>query len=331
MQTIPLVRSRYVFAFGAVLDRLGAPKRRLLEEVGLSERILEAPETVISARQAWAFIGRSAQSEGIADFGLMAGDTSIQNYGAFSDRLLIAPNLYQAMKIFCELALNEYSRADFYVSLSKDTTWFCRGPIDGNEEEVKHVELLVLTMMIATVRMVAGPNWHPPVVLLQTNDTHLVQQHHLCAHSNIRFGNRVTAFKIPNHLLARELPILGAAKVDQDYDRLEHEFPVAIRQIVLGMLVDGPPKIATVADAVGGSVRTLQRRLADINMTFSDIVEGAKMKSAIQMVDQSDCTFTDISHALGYSDQAHFTRAFKRWNGVSPSVYRRLKAKSTGR
>ena len=78
----------------------------------------------------------------------------------------------------------------------------------------------------------AGPDWQPPVIFLQTNDTRRVRQHHLFAHSTVRFGNRVTAFEIPQHLLARELPITGTAKDDQDYDRLDHVFPVAIRRIV---------------------------------------------------------------------------------------------------
>jgi AraC-like DNA-binding protein len=328
MQIIPLVRAKYVHAFDGVLDRIGAPRRRLLERVGLSERVLEDPEAIIPAKQAWAFIGVAAQSEGIDDLGLVAGDMSIQDYGAFSDQLLRVPNLYQALKAFCRLALHEYSRADFYVSQSDRGTWFCRGPIDGDDAEKKHVELLVLTMMIATVRLAAGPVWHPPIVFLQTNDTRRVQQHHLFAHSTIRFGNRVTAFEIPSHILTKELPIALAPNDDQNYDRLNHEFPVSIRQVVSSMLVDGAPKIAAVANAVGASVRTLQRRLSEVDTTFSDIVEGAKMASANHMVGQSDRTFTEIAHELGYSDQAHFTRAFRRWTGVAPAAFRRLNAQA---
>jgi AraC-like DNA-binding protein len=329
MQIIPLVRAKYVNAYVAVLDRLGAPRRRLLERVGLSERVLEDPEAIIPAHQAWDFIGSAARTEGIADLGLVAGDMSIQDYGAFSERLLQVSNLNQALKAFCQLALHEYSRADFYVSRSERATWFCRGPIDGNEAEKKHVELLVLTMMIATVRLAARPDWQPLTVFLQTKDARQVEQHQVFSRSTVRFGNRITAFEVPQHLLPRELPTTAAFKDTQDYNRLEHEFPVAIRQVVEGMLVEGVPRIASVADAVGGSVRTLQRRLSDIDTTFSDIVEEAKMKSANRMMTRADCTLTEIAHGLGYSDQAHFTRAFRRWTGISPAAFRRLTAQPT--
>ena len=46
-QDIPLVRSRYVHAFAAVLDRVGAPTGNLLDRVGLTGRVLEHGDAVI--------------------------------------------------------------------------------------------------------------------------------------------------------------------------------------------------------------------------------------------------------------------------------------------
>ena len=328
VQIIPLVRAKYVYAYGAVLDRLGAPRRKLLEQAGLSERFLEDPESIIPAHQAWRFIGAAAQREGIDDLGLVAGDMPIEDFGEFSRRLVQVANLNQAMEAFCKLARHEYSHANFYVSRSEQGTWFCRGPIDGDEAEKKHVELLVLTMMIATVRLASGSDWRPSVVFLQTKDSRRVEGHHLLSRSTVRFGNRVTAFEVPQHLLLKQVPKVVVRTEDQCYDRLEHEFPTAIREVVGSMLVDGTPKIAAVAEAVGASVRTLQRRLSDIDTTFSSILEEAKMKSANWMITRTDRTLNEIAHELGYSDQAHFTRAFHRWTGVSPGAFRRLDAQA---
>ncbi|XZE55336.1 helix-turn-helix domain-containing protein [Planctomycetaceae bacterium SH139] len=326
MQIIPLVRAKYVYAYGAVLDRLGAPKRRLLEQVGLSERVLEDAEAIIPAHQAWGFIGLAAEQEGIDDLGLVAGDMSIEHYGAFSSRLLQVANLNQALETFCQLALHEYSRADFYVSRSDAGTWFCRGPIDGDVTEKKHVELLVLTMMIATVRLAAGPNWYPPFVLLQTRDPARVRDHHLLSRSTVRFANHVTAFEVPQHLLPKQLPLRIVSTTEPNYEPLEHKFPVAIRQVVECMMKDEVPKIASVANALGTSVRTLQRRLSDMNESFTGILETARMTSANRLIAKRDLSLNQIAQELGYSDQAHFNRAFRRWTGISPAAYRRLES-----
>ena len=81
---------------------------------------------------------------------------------------------------------------------------------------------------------------------------------------------------------------------------------------------------------LAASVRTLQRRLADLDTTFSEVVEEARMKSANQLVTQSDYSLKQIASQLGYSEQAHFTRAFRRWNGVTPSAFRRLHLQADG-
>ncbi len=322
---IPLVRAKYVYAYGAVLDRLGAPTHHLLERAGLSERVLEDPEAIISAHQAWRFIGSAAERVGIDDLGLVAGEMSIQSYGEFSLRLLNAANLNQALESFCRLARCEYSRADFYVSRRENSAWFCRGPIDGDEAERKHVELLVLTMMIATVRLAAGQDWYPPVIFLQTSDTRRVEDHHLFSHSSFRFGNRITAFEVPQSLLAEQLPDPTQLPAKGKYDQLEHDFPRALQQVVGGMLVNGIPKIGSVAEAVGGSVRTLQRRLSDKDTTFSAVIYTAQMQWAVELLKQDDYSLAEIAHQLGYTDQANFTRAFRRWTGLPPGVYRRSK------
>ena len=40
-------------------------------------------------------------------------------------------------------------------------------------------------------------------------------------------------------------------------------------------------------------------------------------------------TVTDVTFLLGYSQQSAFTRAFRRWTGMSPSAYRATKLRLT--
>ena len=40
------------------------------------------------------------------------------------------------------------------------------------------------------------------------------------------------------------------------------------------------------------------------------------------LLEDSKIRITDIAMDVGYADSAHFTRAFKRWAGVTPREYR---------
>ena len=98
-----------------------------------------------------------------------------------------------------------------------------------------------------------------------------------------------------------------------------------MQQIVTALLPDGTPDIHTVAAMARLSVRTLQRRLHDHGVTFAGLVARARLDRAQGMLADPACRIIDVALDLGYSDPAHFTRAFVRWTGVAPREFRRFR------
>ncbi len=68
--------------------------------------------------------------------------------------------------------------------------------------------------------------------------------------------------------------------------------------------------------------RTLHRRLIDEDTCYREILEEVKQTLAISYLSNTDMTIKEISYFLGYEDNRNFSRAFKRWQGISPSKYR---------
>jgi AraC-like DNA-binding protein len=99
----------------------------------------------------------------------------------------------------------------------------------------------------------------------------------------------------------------------------------AVQQIVTTLLPDGYPDVYTVAEMVGLSARTLQRRLSEEGLTFARLVARARFDVAQQMLADPARKIIDIALDLGYSDPAHFTRAFARWTGLAPREFQRLR------
>lgn len=97
----------------------------------------------------------------------------------------------------------------------------------------------------------------------------------------------------------------------------------SIRKAIAQRLAQGHPGIRDVAAIFGLNVRTLQRRLARIGVTYSGLVEEIRLETAARLLEEGGLTSAKIASALGYSDPAHFSRAFARWTGMAPRTYRR--------
>jgi len=52
------------------------------------------------------------------------------------------------------------------------------------------------------------------------------------------------------------------------------------------------------------------------------VLDDLRFELAAELIRDRDYPLMAIAHDLGYRDQAHFTRAFRRWTGMSPSEYR---------
>ena len=71
------------------------------------------------------------------------------------------------------------------------------------------------------------------------------------------------------------------------------------------------------------SPTTLQFKLSQCDTSFADLMDSTRRQLACSYVQQSSLSITEITFLLGFSDTSNFTRAFKRWEGASPTDYRR--------
>ena len=69
------------------------------------------------------------------------------------------------------------------------------------------------------------------------------------------------------------------------------------------------------------SSRTLKRNLQDVGTTYSLLLNDIRKHDAEHLLVKSDMDIQQIALYLGYEQPTNFTRAFKKWTGVSPSVW----------
>jgi AraC-like DNA-binding protein len=85
------------------------------------------------------------------------------------------------------------------------------------------------------------------------------------------------------------------------------------------------PSFEILALSLNLSAQTLRRRLNVEGTSYPMIKDEIRRDLAIEYLVMTNRNITDISTALGFSEPRSFTRAFKKWTGVSPSKYNRAK------
>ncbi|MEA2078354.1 MAG: AraC family transcriptional regulator [Pseudomonadota bacterium] len=97
-----------------------------------------------------------------------------------------------------------------------------------------------------------------------------------------------------------------------------------VRAHIIEQLPSGTPNQASIADALHVSLRSLQRKLKDEEITFKTLLEDTRQKLAMQYLRAGHRSVGEIAYLLGFSEPGNFTRAFRRWTGYSPVEFREI-------
>lgn len=95
-----------------------------------------------------------------------------------------------------------------------------------------------------------------------------------------------------------------------------------IRIMVAQSLSEGVPTLSSIATQLGTSVRTLQRRLTEQNLSFQTLVDEARRQLAEKLLAETRYSLAEVAFLTGFAEQSTFTRAFKRWAGQTPRSFR---------
>lgn len=102
-----------------------------------------------------------------------------------------------------------------------------------------------------------------------------------------------------------------------------------VRSALTELLPGGAGTIEDVAQKLGVSRRTLQRRLAAEKTTFQKQLNGTREMLATHYIRNTNMSTNDMAYLLGYTELNSFLRAFVVWKGMSITEYRRRMKQGT--
>jgi AraC-like DNA-binding protein len=95
-----------------------------------------------------------------------------------------------------------------------------------------------------------------------------------------------------------------------------------VEALLMPILHTGETGMARIAAGMGWSGDTLYRKLKAEGVTFEEVLDELRHKLATQYLSGRKVSVNEAAYLVGFSDPSAFSRAFKRWTGISPKAMR---------
>ena len=327
MTILPLTRCQFIIPFADICDEIGAPTETLLSKLRLPVSLEEKADHYIPIQLAIRFAEVAQRSQDITDIGFLAAQRLQFHHLSEQMRASIrfSPTLFVALQQLCKWASLEDTNVSAWLERDADRVRICKSA--GTPPDVPHLEnsqWLQNVMSMYIVRQFAGPDWVPATMAFGARYEPSLETRSLWQNTRFISGQNSSWIDIPASFL--DLPNLASetpATSDDDGGRPSgHEIVSAVKKMLPSYLDERIPTVAEIAEMAGISIRSLQRKLSNAGVSYSDLLDGARFENSAKLLRDTDAKIIDVAFSSGYSDPAHFTRAFRRFSGITPREFR---------
>lgn len=313
---------------------LGLDTEEIVTRAGIDRAELEVIDGRIDTDALMRLWENVAEASGDPAFGIHAGERfvsakTIHIVGYAARNCETLGDCYERTARFGRLT-NEGSEIN--VRTEGDRAYVRTNPLPG-----RPIWPRCYAEMALTAYVVLGRRWtDTPFVPLSVSFQHVapgdISEYLRVFGGNVRFGALKNEIELPASVFA--LPLREPDPSLRDYlearaavllSSLEEgrEFENQVRTKIDEELANGTPSVAAVAKRLGMSSRTLQRRLGEEKLSFTELADDVRKKTALGLIENPRFSIFEVAALVGYRDAESFRAAFQRWTGMSPRDYRR--------
>ena len=269
-----MVRTAHLLAYTNVLRRLGAPLESELRRARLPTLLDEQPDAYIPVLCAMEFVQRLERKEAIDDLGFLAAqEETIASLSAdFVQISKSFPTLYGRFRLFSEFVIREQTHCRSFMIPEGDTIRFVTDFVGPRLTGLPYTEWLQIAVMIQIVQQAVGSYWSPSEITFQTRVTPGQSAFEQFPNTRFLLGAKHTSITLPAWLLHKPLHHHLSVTKPVDYKLAPKpcaDFPEQIKLMVRAYISEPHLDIDLVAEIIGTSARTLQRRLAQFELTLT--------------------------------------------------------------
>ncbi len=305
-------------------------ERRALREAGLTAETLALENAFVPESAILTVLNSMAREAGMPYIGLLlAPHLSVARFGTWGRYVLEGETLGDSLARIGAALPMHCSHGNYRVEQEACLVWIRWSFPTSGQRGYANVAVCGAGDLIGCVRPYAGPDWYPDVIefdfprpprIIEIEDTFRCRLIFDAAQVGVGFdpallGNRR---RQPLSELPATLGDVARARSPAPSSSLEG----AVRELVRVQIRSRAVSLDAAARAIGYGTRRLQRTLDREGLSFREITRGLRLETAKELIAQTSMPLSEISSHLGYASPPHFTRAFHRDAGCSPSEYR---------
>ncbi|MBN2752668.1 MAG: AraC family transcriptional regulator [Rhodospirillaceae bacterium] len=309
------------------ITKNGGDAENVCDTAGVNPLCLDDPHAAIDLGAFVTLYEHAAENTRCDNFGLIFGQSfRPESLGLIGAIALAAPTLGAAITTLAELFPFHQQATETRIGATGGLLTLEYRILDGSIINRRQDAELTMGMFANIFRHTLGTDWAPEQVFFEHPCPADGRLHQDLFGADICFGQRTNALVFRNRDMDRRMPKGDLARLDhlrRSLIRLSGSTGTLslldrIKGEIRSRLPNGIIHVDAIAEALGFARWTLQRRLSEYGVTFSDILDTVRRDLAALYLRQPHIPLSDIGFYLGYSEHSAFTRAHTRWFGVPP-------------
>ncbi|MBL0374899.1 helix-turn-helix domain-containing protein [Rhizobium sp. KVB221] len=286
--------------------------------LGISPNVFQNADGWLARAQCFRLANEMATIAGDPFAGAHVGfSTDLRDLGGWGQSVLAAKDVSHACALASANVTSIHRGSDIRLLVEGKTARIVFRFADRCEFDPRQLILGSLAVLRKVPLLAGEPSCVK--VRLTAAKTQGVEALEECLGSGIELGCEHDMIEFDRELLGLPLKIAGNEPTKATTAVTS---TVAVARLLGDRLSeDHESRLEVVARRVGVSVRTLQRRLKYCGVEFEELLDDTRRSEAMRLIREGGHSMTEIAYRVGYSDPAHFTRAFRRWTGMAPSRF----------
>ena len=328
----PLGRSRALLGLTETVARHGVDSTALLARTGIDFNPADEPQRWVPFRAILACYELAAQQTETPDFGLeLAQSRDFAFFGPLNLILKYSPDFETALREFQRFASVQVSGGYETLLEKSGDAFIYEFFLNDSVRPISNqwVEESLLTT-VKTSRMFLGPTYKPKAVYFKHSPISSAKKYLNYFGVVPEFDSEIdgvaflpSAFKVPNRAEDLDVLSLVTSVLRAQVGYKPEDLASNVRRLIRRSLPTGHFSIEIIADQLCTSKRTVQRQLAQKNLSYEGLLEEVRRMLSTELLEDGNLRLSSIAYHLGFREQSAFNHAFKRWYGMTPGDWRR--------